>query len=307
MLYDFVLLMNRDLARLNRARRASRRMPRFVFHALVRAIGLGIFLFAGGFRRTVAANMRTAMPELGRIGALRATGRYLRLVSLTMIEQAVDYDELNRTGMANFTVTGLEHIDRVLEEGQGCIVVAPHVGNYFYYYWVLCQRYRCQTVITGAGRDILPMYLGFHAATGCTGYDFDGEPPARLYGRLRQHLFENGVVYLLSDFHRPNFVPTELLGLPNRTPGGAVALAMAQEVPVVPLVGHRTRGSRHAVRIGPPVRLHERFRTGEEAEANREIARMMERGIREHPDQWFYWFNVHERWAAARRDEGASA
>ena len=72
---------------------------------------------------------------------------------------------------------------------------------------------------------------------------------------------------------------------------------------VPPHEGSRSR----ALRIGPPVRLHERFRTGEEAEANREIARMMERGIREHPDQWFYWFNVHERWAAARRDEGASA
>lgn len=304
MLYDLLMVMNRDLARLDRARRLVRRAPRFAFHGAVRAIGLGLFLFSHRFRRQVAANMRTAMPGLGRLGALNAARRYISLVTLTMIEQAVDYHELNRTGMANFDVSGLEHIDRVLEEGQGCIVVAPHVGNYFFYYWVLCQRYRCQTVITGAGRELQPMYLGFHAATGCTGYDFDGEPPARLYARLRQHLFENGVVYLLSDFWRPNFVPTELFGLPNRTPGGAVALALAQEVPVVFLSGHRTRGSRHRVEIAPPVR----FAPGEEAAANAAVARAMERAIRARPEQWFYWFNVHDRWAAAAgRDAGADA
>ena len=48
--------------------------------------------------------------------------------------------------------------------------------------------------------------------------------------------------------------------------------------------------------LGPPILLYERYTVEQRAEALRELAQVMEQSIRRAPEQWLYWFNVHERW-----------
>lgn len=107
--------------------------------------------------------------------------------------------------------------------------------------------------------------------------------------QLKAHLSRNGIVFILGDFYRPNFPRTTLFGRPTRTPAGAAAIAIEQGVPVIPFYGKREKGFRHVMVFDKPLWLHETFTRKQREEA-------LERSIRAVPDQWFYWFNVHERW-----------
>jgi len=208
--------------------------------------------------------------------------------------------ELLGKNKATFTITREEHIQEALRHNRGVILFAPHIGNFFYAYWYLSQKYDCLTVVTAGSEELRPLYLKFQEL-GCKGLDYDATPPLQLLRKLKQHLKQNGVVLLFGDFYRPVFPTSTFMGKPMRIPNGTASMALEDQVPIVPFFCYRNRGCHHLV-CDKPIHLNLFFRKHQLYEATCRLNLLLEKMIHQVPDQWLYWFNVDERWQDASQE-----
>lgn len=289
-------------SRLAHVTRVAMAVPQPVMFTLVTAAGLTAFTLARRTRRRILRNMRALLPEMSPARRVTLCARYFVQECLTIYEQAVEYHRGllgggagGERGRVTFDVDGLDHLDAALAQGRGAIVLTPHVGNYFYFFWWLSQRHECLTVATMGSPEIRPLYLGFEAL-GLDGFDYDADPPLAIVRGLRALLARGGVAFLMGDFARPGFPQATLLGRPSEFAAGPVVLALESGAPVVPLTGKRVSWRRHRMTFGAPLDLAARFTSRERQAALDETVRAMEQAIREAPDQWLYWFNIDERW-----------
>lgn len=298
-------------SRLQRVTRVAMALPQPVMFSLITAAGYMAFALAGHTRRRILRNMAALLPDLSPAQRRRLCARYFVQECLTIYEQAVEYRRGllgegtgGARGRVAFDVDGLEHLEAALSAGKGAIVLTPHVGNYFYFFWWVTQRHESLTVATMGSAEIRPLYLGFEAL-GLRGFDYDNDPPLTIYRRFRKLLNDNGVVFLMGDFARPGFPRSTLLGRPSGLPAGPVALAFESGAPIVPLAGRRASWRRHRMTFMPALDLASRYRPDEKQPALDETARVMETIIRGAPDQWLYWFNIDERWRACTEPAAA--
>jgi lauroyl/myristoyl acyltransferase len=255
---------------------------------------------AKDFCRRVERNMGELLSAAPSVSKQRRN--YLFQVCMTLYELLVDSERLTGSESWRFQTAGEHHLQKALALGRGAILYAPHVGNFFFYYWFLSQKYPCLTVVTAKSAELRPLYLQFQRM-GCQGLDYDETPPIALLKTLRRHLAQNGVVFLMGDFWRPEFPPAWLFGRSTRLPQGAATLALEGKVPVVPFYGHRVSGFRHRLVFAPPFYFYERYKREQTSEAMEQLERFLEDVVRKVPEQWLYWFNAHERWAAESRNE----
>ncbi|MGV3591725.1 MAG: lysophospholipid acyltransferase family protein [Gammaproteobacteria bacterium] len=282
-------------------RRVLAALPRGVVYPLLTLVGWCIYACATRTRRRIQQNMAILLPETAPRERSRLGRRYVVHECMTIYEQAIEYRHaLSTTSRrrARIELDGVEQLDAALRLGRGAILYTPHLGNYFYSYWRLSQQYDATTVVTAGSAELRKLFEEVYALGGMKGYDYDTETPRDLVFKLRAHLKRNGVVFLLSDFSRPEFPPYTLFGKPARLPSGALTLALLQQCPIVPCYGERTGWGKHRLVFLPPLHLHERYDMRHKSEAMQQLAHTMENLIREVPEQWLYWFNVHERWEA---------
>ncbi|HYF61832.1 MAG TPA: lysophospholipid acyltransferase family protein [Herpetosiphonaceae bacterium] len=280
--------------RLARVRRWGRLLPYRVVTALC-WLGAGLAVLAApGLRRRLLDNLRQNLPGQGRLRRLACCVAYLANLLILLYEVMVDVQRLPAHGERRFLVEGLHQLEAARRDGRGAILFAPHMGNFFYAYWYLCQRYPCLTVGTAGSPELRPLYQAFFDL-GCPGLDYDRTAPRELVGALRDHLAANGVVLLLGDFWRPGFPAATFLDRSSRSPQGAARLALDGDVPIIPLYVTR-RGWRQRLAFGPPRRLRTDFARHERAAATNALNAWMSAAIRRHPSQWLYWLNVAERW-----------
>lgn len=269
-------------------------MPARIIILLGWLMGSFLSLKAKSHRVNILFNMADVLDKNAK-EIITSCRTYLCHFSIILLEILLASYRLNNNNVTQWIIEGEEHLENSLNLGRGVIVYAPHMGNFFYYYWYLSQRYPCLTVATGGSSELRPLYLLFQNM-GCQGLDYDNTPPLELLKTLRHHLKNNGVVFLLGDFWRPNFPKAKFFGKVSRSPGGAVALALGQRVPVVPLYGWREKGLRHHIVLEAPIHLYKEFDNGQRQEATERLNFFIEQSIRKVPEQWFYWFNLHERW-----------
>jgi lauroyl/myristoyl acyltransferase len=301
-MYGWIAKVTTNPARLNRLRRILGRVPAVVCLPVLSALSLLAYWTAGSVRRRIKKNMEELLPEVSKNERVRHVRNYFLNLVLALYEILVDSLRLKEPSEDRFTVRGEEYLEEALKQGRGAILYAPHMGNFFYYYWVLTRKYDCLTVATGGSPELRPLYLLFQDL-GCSGLDYDNTPPLQVMRILREHLQKNGVIFLLGDFWRPNFPKAMMFGRKTGTPSGAAVLALEQGTPVIPFYGFRTQGWKHELVFGPPIHLNREFERRQRAEAMERLNREMEKMIRQQPGQWFYWFNVHERWEKALKSQ----
>ncbi|MNP32536.1 Lipid A biosynthesis lauroyltransferase [compost metagenome] len=81
-------------------------------------------------------------------------------------------------------------------------------------------------------------------------------------------------------------------------------LGLETGAPVLPALCVREPDLTHRLVMEAPVLLREQFGRKQQTEAMALLNRRLEEQLLKHPEQWFYWFNVHERFAGDRRQEG---
>ncbi|WP_010494133.1 lysophospholipid acyltransferase family protein [Paenibacillus elgii] len=295
-MYEWIAKVTADRQACERWARWCGLLPRSVMATLCRMAALLLYsCAASGLRRKVQGNMKELLPERSAQQIRKAGFRYTENVIFALYEILLESHRLSGSEKWRFRTEGEAYLEEALRLGRGAIVYTPHAGNFFYYYWYLCQKYSCLTVATGGSSELRPLYLKF-LDMGCPGLDYDSTPPLELLRKLRKHLQAGGVVFLLGDFWRPTFPPARFFGRMTRTPEGASTLSIEQGVPIIPFSGWRERGWVHRMRFEAPLYLSSSFTKATRAEATNVLNRFMERVIRERPEQWFYWFNAEERW-----------
>jgi KDO2-lipid IV(A) lauroyltransferase len=273
--------------------------PRWLVFLLITLLGWATYACARRFRATVVRNMKALLPQATDRERRRMCRQYIVHECLTIYEQTIEFRKaLSAKGRrrARFHLEGMGHVDEALRRGRGAIVYAPHVGNYFYQYWMMSQIYDCTTVVTAGSDELRDLFVNVHSMGGMAGYDYDTDTPRQIALKLRSHLKNNGVVFLLGDVYRDEFPDCTLFGKPSKAPVGTMMLALLQNAPIIPFHGWREGWSRHRMVFEAPLYLHERYGLAGKAEAMEELSRVMERLIGHTPQQWLYWFNVHERW-----------
>ncbi|MDF2923387.1 MAG: lipid biosynthesis acyltransferase [Paenibacillaceae bacterium] len=279
------------------------RLPLRLTEWLLRGIGLLLYMFMHRQRASVAGNMRDLLAGAGESEAAAASSRQIRRhvreyfvhAASTLYELLLESRTLPEQRGGRIRIHNELSLIHALEEGKGVILYAPHLGNFFYFYWLLSQRYECLTVATASSPELAPLYHRFQEM-GCAGLDYDKTPPLELFRKLKHHLASNGVVLLLGDFYRPSFPSTRLFGKATRGPEGAALLALEQHAPVIPCCIVRESGMNHRIVLEEPLHLHKHYARSQRGEATLRLNSYLETMIRRAPEQWFYWFNAHERW-----------
>ncbi|MGG0936448.1 lysophospholipid acyltransferase family protein [Brevibacillus centrosporus] len=215
----------------------------------------------------VKDNMSAVLGTQAPVQRLRR--QYFYQVCVALYELLFVSHRLPKQGFKRFYPEGEEHLQSALQKGKGAIVYAPHIGNFFFAYWYLSQRYPCLAVVTAQSAELRP---------------------------LRRHLSQNGVVFLLGDFSRPEFPLGHMFGKKTPLPRGAAMLALEGNAPVIPFYCRRKKGFAHQLTFFAPLNLHEHYEKNQTAEAMEQLYSFLEDAVRAVPAEWLYWFYVDERW-----------
>jgi lauroyl/myristoyl acyltransferase len=276
--------------------RIAQKIPRwfvlFSCHILAYTIS---FFRKIGFNPQLIHNLQLAFTDVSKRKIKRIVRFYYYHLFLSLFELLIDAKHLHQREKKIFHVTGKEHIDNALQEGRGLIVYTPHIGNFFYYYWYLSRHYSCLTVATASDPQIKPIYLKFQDL-GCRGVDYDDTPPLQLMKELRSHLETNGIVFLLGDFYRKFFPTTHFFGYLTHLPNGAAVISLEHKVPIICMEAMRIKKFQHQIRFRESLHLYQLYQNDQRKEANQHLHDWMESVIQNKPEQWFYWFDVHNRW-----------
>jgi lauroyl/myristoyl acyltransferase len=176
----------------------------------------------------------------------------------------------------------------VLEDSIGIVSVTAHVGN-----WELAGR-----LLAGRTRRRTHVVVAPEAVAGLErwvrrdgdGVRFVARGPVEVGVELVAALRRGEVVALQGDraigTHGDALIP--FFGRPAPFPLGPFILARAAGVPVVAAFCLLEADDRYAIRMAPPVTVER----GDEAEAARRWVAVLEDVVREHPTQWFNFFDV---------------
>ena len=188
-------------------------------------------------------------------------------------------------------VSGAEHLDLV---SGGVVSVTAHVGNWELAGRLLASRWARRTHVVVAPEDSeLERWVR---------RDGDG---MRFVPRLRPAIG----VELLAALRRGEVVAIQgdralgtrgdvsipFFGRPARFPLGPFLLARAAGAPIVPAFCVLDRGYRYTVQVAKPMVVER----GEEEAAARAWVGLLEDVVRDHPTQWFNFFDV---WVPFGRD-----
>jgi lauroyl/myristoyl acyltransferase len=300
-LYDWIGKLTANDKRLRRVAAICGRIPQPILYALCRMLGRLLYLVSSTeLKKRIRSNMDNMLNRDPVRSIRKLTLDYFGNLAVTLYELIIDAYRIERTQNNRFMVQNEIVLQDALLQGNGAIVYTPHVGNFFYYYWYLSQRYNCMTVATAGSKELSPIFMKFKEM-GCKGLDYDQTPPIEMIRTLKKHLGAGGVLFILGDFYRPHFPLAHFFGRVTRTPEGTAMLAIENKVPVIPFYGYRKKGFLHEMVFGQPILLYELFRRSERYEANDVLNLSMEQAIRTVPSQWFYWFNAEERWEQSER------
>ncbi len=237
--------------------------------------------------RVVRANLTRVVPDL----SAAARARQVRELFGHFAMCFADLLTTNRTVASSAVVgpgEGDTHVDGVLADGGGFIVLTAHVGN-----WELAGR----TLVGRGGGRALHIVMAPEADPGVERLlRGDGAPIRFVTLRtpadaipLVAALRRGEIVGMQGDRalgHRGD-VPVDFFGAPALFPLGPFLLARAAAVPVLPAFCVLGADRRYAVHVRPPLRVER----GTEDAGLRRWADGLASVIARHPTQWFNFFD----------------
>ncbi len=290
------------------AERLAMSLPERVGRRLFVGLGDAAYRLLPGVRATVIANQSRALgvdPDDPRaaLAAREAFELYARYWFDTFRARVLPVDELN----ARTRVEGLEHIDRALEGGSGCLAVLPHMGN-----WDIAGRflaangYRLASVAEELRpRRLSELFLRHREELGMRIVPLTRN--GRVGDRLKQLLSENWLVALVADRDLTGRgVEVEMFGAPRSVPAGPALLSLSTGAPIL-VCPVTTLDDGWAIRVGAPLQIE---RTGDlrsdVAALSRRMAEAFERAIATRPSDWHLFQPGWDEPAATPQSAGAA-
>lgn len=186
-----------------------------------------------------------------------------------------------------------EHLLDALKKGRGVLALTGHLGNWEIESTAVAMRFGNLAVVA-RHMDFAPLerlVIDLRSR-----YGTEIIPKQRSMRKLLTSLRENKIIGILLDqnvdWYEGAFV--DFFGRPACTNKGLALVALKTGAPVVPIFSAKAKDGRYRIMIGKEVEL---IRTGDklkDVEENTALfTSIIERRIRENPEQWF-WF--HKRW-----------
>jgi len=182
-------------------------------------------------------------------------------------------------------VQGWEHVEKALSKGKGLIFVGTHFGNVDIVAQVPALR---DLPVVGAAEHLEPEALfqyvcSLRANKGFRLIPIDG-PLFELFRALRR----NEIVALAADRNiAGSGIVVDFFGAPARLPDGYAQLSLRTGAPIIVEFSQRLPDNTFVVYLEPPLELESTGDRDRDARAGVEkVVAIMERYIREQPEQW---------------------
>ncbi|TNC26450.1 phosphatidylinositol mannoside acyltransferase [Amycolatopsis alkalitolerans] len=265
--------------------RLARRLPPGFADA---AFGLGADFATrrrGPGVRQLRKNLARVVPQAGQAELDELTRQAMRSYTRYWLEAfrlpTMDVDAVR--GRFQSALTGVENLEAALTEGNGAVVVLPHMGNWDVAgLWLVGYAGSFTTVVERLRPE--SVFRRFVAYRESLGFELvpasGGTGPFRL---LLQRLRENKVVCLVGDRDLAGSgVPVEFFGERTRMPPGAARLALSTGAALLP-VGVWFTDDGWAARIHPRIRVTARAEIPAAVQA---MADIFAGDIAAHPADW---------------------
>ncbi len=250
-----------------------------------------------GFRREVAlSNLRARLA--GNCGPAAGERWPERIGRDCYANFAMSMAEFARLPMVtedfvreNITVEGTRNLDDALEEGRGAVLVTGHYGSWELMGCALVMMGYPITFAVGVQRNPLVQDLMNGLRRGA-GIDI---VEAKSVLSLARTVKSNRFVAMLSDQDAgPDGVFVDFMGTRASTPQGPARLALLTGSPVITGFITRLDGTRHLIKLEPPVSRDPRMTRGEAIRhITQEYTSRLESYVRKRPDHWLWG---HRRW-----------
>lgn len=186
---------------------------------------------------------------------------------------------------------GCKHLDEVLKNGNGSILMTAHYGN-----WEISAR---KLVLQGYKVNVIARGSDDLGSTGIvndirkkSGYKvFDRSNS--MFGVVRA-LKNNEAVAILPDQNFYNGVFVDFFGRPASTATGLVVLSLKSHARILPVFCHRLPNGSYKMTIYPPIEFTPSGDENKDIKNLTQIAtKVIEDEIRKDPSQWLW---IHNRW-----------
>lgn len=288
----------------------ARFIPARLGYWLSSLIGGLVFYVTPSIRRAVMDNLHHVLPN--------SSPHQRRTLSRRVIRNVLKnyYDLIRLQHMSaqqiedSLVVYGMEHVEKVLEQGRGAIVVGGHIGNFSIVAQVAAIRgYKAAIVAENVKPQKLYDYVNhLRAKFGITFIRVGSSQVRSIVKFLRT---ENGILMLAADRDVTDTgEPVQFFDAVADLPPGPVVLAARLNVPLVPAYTMRLKNNKSVVNIHPPLELQ---RTGDHESDTREnmrrVAQFLEKSIVKAPNQWVVLQRVwdHEEQAEDAAQPGSTA
>lgn len=263
-------------------------LPLRLAQRVATALAVCLFRLGGNQVRFALCNLRIAYPDLDearrrRIGRQSYVNLAWNLIDVARAERWSDAELLEHLEFRD-----LEHLEKARAQGEGALVLTPHLGNF-----ELAMRAAplLGLPVTVIGRPLRNPLLREHMRRLRTSTGAELIAHRNVAPRMLRALKQGRIVGVMNDQYskrsRGVFVP--LFGARCSTSAGPAILALRSGAPIVPFYVHRDGPDHHCATFLEPIQAR---RTGSrEADVEALTARcnaVIEAMIREHPEEWMW-------------------
>jgi KDO2-lipid IV(A) lauroyltransferase len=251
-------------------------------------------------RKKVALdNLKIVFPELGKKERLAIFRKSLRNNLKDYFEVAFmvngKYPEGKISEIAS--ASGLEHMDRIRERGQGALLLSGHFGNFaLMIIWLAIRGYPVPAIYKEAKHFPDNFFGNIMRKFNVTPLKYSSD--ASLAIAIIRALKEKKIVLIQNDQSHPNGVYVDFFNKSVPTPPGPALLAKRVGVPIIPAYVYRDRSNHHHITVLPEIPLvqdddHDKFLLLNTQNQMDWIAEILVK----HPTEWLW---LHRRWKRAR-------
>ncbi len=265
-----------------------------LIHITGKALGSLFYLVDARHRRIVWRNLRFAIPTMPTPHIRRTSRKVFQNAAISFLEILQIYGLSEQDVLDRVQIVGGEHLLQAKTSGRGAIVISAHFGNWeMAHIFVSCFLKEPLVLVA---RKIKPSMANqwlneMRARFGSEILDKSSALPQMIRairrGKIVGLLIDQGTLW--SDGIEIQFFGKKAYATP-----AAAVLARRYRVPVIPVFCHRREDGTLQIEAREPLRLHETEDRQSDIQRNTQIMMdAIEKAIKEHPDQWF-WF--HKRW-----------
>jgi lauroyl/myristoyl acyltransferase len=276
----------------------------------VRVVGRIFYFFMGKMRRAVQENLSVVLKRPLEDPLVRRTAiRTFQNYGLYLM----DYVRLNHLSKHLFPEEqGKHHIKQALADGNGAILIMPHLGH-----WelggVLFALRECPIhalTLKDPESEVQDFRDEMRSTLGIKTVHIDPTNFGNVL-KLVKLLKENQVIALLGDrFEGGKKVEVVFFGRKVIFPVGAMALALNAGAPIIPVFTVVKPDGHYLAWMEQPIRVTRRpgvTTTELLTEKAQELATVFETVISRYPDQWYHFFNYWDRYACENSPAGPPA